>query len=341
MYLLRDAQKSDMKGLKSLAAELNSVNLPNDERALEEIVDRSVKSFSGKVREPLEREYLFVLEEPGRKRLLGTSMIIAQHGTHEAPHIYFDVSIREHYSSTIDRHFKHQVLSIGYNFEGPTEIGGLIVHPRDRRGEQKPGKQLSFVRFLFIAMHRSRFRDTVLAELLPPLLPNGKSLLWEACGKRFTGLTYQEADKISRQNKEFIQQLFPAGDIYASVFPPRVQKLVGQVGPETEGVKRMLEKVGFKYVDRIDPFDGGPHFEAKVRDISLVRNYRRTKVADEPLEGEDVEKLVAATKTRGRNRFRCVRTQARIDSDHVHLPTQARELLEVEAGDTVHLIPFE
>src|SRR5262249_32670784 len=153
------------------------------------------------------------------------------------------------------------------------------VDPRFR-GQNKPGKQLSFARFLFIAMHRRHFRDVILAELLPPLMPDGRSLLWEAVGRKFTGLSYTEADRMSRQNKEFIKELFPQTDIYATLFPTRVQKVIGQVGRETEGVRRMLEKIGFRYVERIDPFDGGPHFEAKTADVTLVRQLRRCKVAE-------------------------------------------------------------
>src|SRR5919206_2014102 len=340
MFLLRDAHRADLKALRTLAAELNSVNLPNDERALAEIIDRSARSFGGKIRDPLSRSYVFVLEDPRSGRVLGTSMVIAQHGTYDSPCTFFDVSEREHYSSTIDRHFRHRVLSIGYHFDGPTEIGGLVVHPEDRGGESKPGKQLAYVRFLYVAMHRDRFRDRILAELMPPLLPDGRSLFWESCGKRFTGLEYQEADKRSRENKEFIQQLFPPGDIYATLFPPRVQRLLGAVGPETLGVKHLLEKVGFRYVNRIDPFDGGPHYEAKVADLTLVRAYRRLRVADGAPGRSDEDKLVAVERPDGKVRFRAVRTPARIDGDDVLLPDDARDLLEVERGERVHVVPF-
>src|SRR4029077_14364094 len=100
-----------------------------------------------------------VLEDARHRSIIGTSMVIAQHGTLSAPHIYFQVTDAEHYSASIDRHFKHKVLSIGYNADGPTEIGGLVVAPPHRSGQEKPGKQLSYVRFLFIAMHRRLFRD--------------------------------------------------------------------------------------------------------------------------------------------------------------------------------------
>ncbi len=340
MMLLRDAQKSDLPGLKRLAAVLDTVNLPNDEAALARILDTSARSFAGKIREAFRREYLFVLEDP-KGRILGTSMILAQHGTREAPHVFFEVSQRESYSASLDRHFRHQVLSLAYNYEGPTEIGGLVVDPAFR-GLGKPGKQLSFVRFLFLAMHRERFRDVVLAELLPPLLADGRSLLWESIGRRFTGLDYHEADRLSRQNKEFIKELFPQSDLWATLLPPRAQQVIGRVGPETEGVRKILERIGFRYVERIDPFDGGPHFEAQTSAISLVRHHRKCRVLAEDFQGQAEEHLVGLdTSPGGRSRFRAVRTMARVDGETVALPLEARARLGVLPGRRVHLVPFE
>jgi len=342
MYLLRDVQRADLPRLKRLAAVLNTVNLPNDEATLEQLIDLSVRSFAGKIRDPFEREYLFVLENAKNQQVVGTSLVIAQHGTKEAPHTYYEVSEREHYSASLDRHFRHKVLSIAYNYSGPTEIGGLVVDPPHRSGPDKPGKQLSYARFLFLAMHRAHFRDRVLAELMPPLLQDGRSLLWEAVGKKFTGLTYMEADRLSRQNKEFIKELFPSSDIYVSLFPERTQKVVGEVGEQTRGVQRMLERIGFRYVERVDPFDGGPHFEARTQDVLLVRQFRSVKVAAQPLREDGADDvLVGVDRETSRNRFRAVRTLARLDDQEILLPQAARELLGVTTGARVGAIPFE
>jgi arginine N-succinyltransferase len=343
MLLLREARRGDLPSLAALAAQLDSVNLPDDPRALAGIIDRSSRSFAGAIRRPLDRSYVFVLEEPRTGRILGTSMLIAQHGTRESPCTFFDVSEREYYSSTLDRHFRHRVLSIGFHFDGPTEIGGLVVRPGDRGGALRPGKQLAFVRFLYIAMHRERFREKVLAELMPPLLPDGRSLFWESCGKRFTGLEYQDADKKSRANKEFIQQLFPPGDLYATLFPRRVQRLLGAVGPQTLGVKHLLERIGFRYVDRIDPFDGGPHYEAAVADVTLIRAYRRLRVSGRDLApgGQEPPLLVGVERPGGRARFRAVRCEARVAGEELVLPGEARALLGVRAGDRAHTVPFQ
>lgn len=233
------------------------------------------------------------------------------------------------------------MLSIGYNYDGPTEIGGLVVDPPHRSGPEKPGKQLSYVRFLFMAMHRPLFRERVLAELLPPLMEDGRSLLWESIGKKFTGLDYTEADKLSRRNKEFIKELFPQSDIYASLFSARAQKLIGEVGPNTRGVQRMLERIGFKYANHIDPFDGGPHYEANLSDVTLVRHFRTASVGKEPWDLEAQEMLIGVTRPTGPNRFRAVRTQVRFDDQLVYFPKAVREQLKVKPGERVSLIPFE
>lgn len=339
MYLLRDATPSDLPGLARLAAVLDTVNLPNDPKALESILDYSTRSFDQAIEDPFAREYLFVLEDLRSGELLGTSMVIAQHGTREAPHVFYEVSKRQTYSSTLDRHFEHTLLSLAYDYDGPTEIGGLVVAP-EARGKGKPGKQLSFVRFLFIGMHREWFRDQLIAELLPPLLPDGRSLLWEALGKKFTGLGYNEADRLSRMNKEFIKELFPQTDIWATLFPPQVQEVIGQVGEQTQGVKKMLERIGFEYAERIDPFDGGPHFEAETDEVTLIAELRRARLGPRPLEQGGEERLVGVVRDERGNHFRAMRTLAHLEDGTVALPAAVQDALGIGPGDEVGVIPF-
>jgi arginine N-succinyltransferase len=351
MFLIRDATRKDLEDLQELAAIFNTVNLPNNERELKQIVSRAEKSFSHKIEDPLGREYLFVLEDTEQDRVIGTSMIFAQHGTREAPHIYFDVLEDERYSPTIDRHFKHSVLRMGFDYDGPTEIGGLVLNPDYRGRPGKLGKQLSFVRFLFIAMHRAWFRDEIIAELLPPLGDDGRSALWEALGRRFTGLDYLEADLVSKHNKEFIKSLFPRGVIHASLLDDEARAVIGEVGPATRGVQRMLEGIGFKPVDRINPFDGGPHFEAETDELWPVTLAKRARVeigdardiAEAP--GESAEGLVAREpKPRSRQgRFRATWSDFRFRDDGgpvVEIPPAAADLLHAKDGDEVWALPF-
>jgi arginine N-succinyltransferase len=340
MLLLRDAQPGDQAGLRALARVLDTVNLPDQAPALRQILARSRASFSGSLRDPLRRQYVFVAED-ARGRVVGTSMVIAQHGTRASPCTFFQLTEREHCSTTLDRLFRHRVLSLGYHFDGPTEIGGLVVDPRRRGGGEQPGRQLSSVRFLYMAAFPHRFRETVLAELMPPLLPDGRSAFWEAFGRRFTGLDYPTADKLSRASKEFIQQLFPPFDVYASVLPPAVQRMLGTVGPQTRPAERLLSRIGFRFVDRIDPFDGGPHYEARLAEVTLVKAHAVAPLSPRPLVGAAPEALVARLPARGPHRFRAVRTPARVEAGRLLLPVAARRRLDAKDGERLHLVPFE
>ena len=279
-FRIRGALPQDHDQLVEVARHLNSVNLPDSSESIAEIIDHSLRSFNGQITDKRLSEYVFVLEDLEQARVVGTSMVIGQLGRRDAPYIYFDVRSEEKYSSTLDTHFHHTVLRIGYSYNGPTEIGGIVLLPEYRLVPERLGQFLSYVRFLFIAMHRDKFRDEVLAELLPPLQPDGTSLLWEALGRNFTGLSYMEADKLSKKNKEFIKALFPEGDVYASLLPQEAQRVIGEVGQQTKGVEKLLKRIGFRYCERIDPFDGGPHFLANVDDVTLVAASQRMRLVD-------------------------------------------------------------
>ena len=256
--------------LCELAQHLDTVNLPNDPAAVRRLLELSERSFAAEIQDPKKREYVFVLWDRALERAIGTSMVIGQLGRRGAPYIYLEVNREERYSATLDRHFVHQILTTRYSYDGPTEIGGLVMHPDCRRSPARLGSLISYVRFLFIAMHRANFRDQVLAELLPPFEPDGTSRLWEAYGRRFTGLSYQEADKLSKSNKEFVRSLFPES-IYAGLLSPEAQQVIGAVGPQTRGVEVMLRRIGFEYAHRVDPFDGGPHFMCETDQVNVIR----------------------------------------------------------------------
>ncbi len=351
-YLLREVEPEDLDGLFELSGHLNSVNLPHDRAQLQRLIETSRRSFTSRPVDPAEGQYMFVLVPADGSPVVGSSLIFSQHGTPSAPHIYFDVLEDEHYSSTLDRHFRHTTLRLGFAYYGPTEIGALVLDPSLRSSGL--GKPLSFVRFVFVAMYRSRFRDEVIAELMPPLEADGRSRLWEHLGRRFTGLDYQSADKLSQHNKEFIVSLFPA-EMTATLLPEDVRGLIGEVGPATRPVRRMLEEVGFRYSRRIDPFDGGPHFHADTDKVTVVRHTRAAVVDPSPLdeqidqavlferESRDgaVRALVAVGSSVGPTRFRA--TVAAVSARRepsVRLTRTTQKLLQVGPSDLVYTSPI-
>lgn len=338
MFRIRQSYREDVDQVLAVAEHLDTVNLPADRGHIEKILERSEKSFAGEV-PVVEREFLFVLEDLSKPRIIGTSMIYAQHGTRRAPHIFFRVEDDERYSVTLDKHFVHQTLRIGYNYDGPTEIGGLILLPEYRGNPESLGKTLSYVRFLFIRMHRAQFRDHVLSELLPPLEPDGTSKLWKALGRKFTGLSYFEADLLSKDNKEFIHALFPSEPIHTGLLPDDVRASIGQVGPATKGVESMLRRIGFEYAGQIDPFDGGPHFTARTDAIPLVANAAQVPIRSIDVADSGRPFAVMAVELAGqRPQFRAIGARViPMDDGTVGITDDARRRLGVEDGQKVWL----
>ena len=341
-YEIRAALPGDEEKLLDVARHLDSVNLPEDRETIHEIIDTSYRSFTGEIQNPRLRQYVFVLIDRAKDAIIGTSMVIAQLGRRGTPYIYFDVIDEEKYSATIDKHFHHTVLRIGYSYNGPTEIGGLVLVPEYRRAHERLGTMISYVRFLYLAARPDLFQEEILAELLPPLEPDGTSHLWEALGRRFTDMSYAEADFLSKKNKEFIKGLFPEGVIYATVLPPEAQSVIGKVGAQTRGVEKLLRRIGFRYAHRVDPFDGGPHFTARTDEISLIADTRRTK-ADRPMTpGPADKRALVAVELSEPPFLRATMTRIRDDGPRgVAVAEEVWELFKLHHSSPLIVLPIE
>jgi len=191
-------------------------------------------------------------------------------------------------------------------------------------------------------MKRRCFKNHVLSELMPPLTEDGESVLWEAVGRRFTNLSYPEADKLSRRNKEFVTSLFPKGDIYTSLLPGEVRDAIGKVGEATEPVKHMLERIGFRWKQHIDPFDGGPHYWADTDKITSVSSTRKAKVSrKDPQKSTKDDGTLALVSSFDREEFRSAQVMVEVSRGLVALSKRTQKLLNVEAGDAVYITPLE
>lgn len=341
-YEIRAAVPSDQGELLNLAGHLNSVNLPHEPGHIARLLEASEKSFLGQIENPRRRKYVFLIRDLALGEAVGTSMIVAQLGRRDAPYIYVDVSTEEKYSSSTDRHFQHQVLRIGFSYDGPTELGGLVVHPAHRRAEEKLGLLISYVRFSFIATHRELFKYELLAELMPPLEPDGTSHLWEAFGRRFTGMSYAEADLRSSEDKTFIRDLFPRGEVYASLLSQEAQGVIGKVGAQTRGVERMLRRIGFRYAARIDPFDGGPHFVANADEVSLIAQTRKLPFGGVLPAGHATAapRALVARESKQPPYFQAVACRPREQDGQLWLPQSYVDVLGPTVGEALSILPL-
>lgn len=339
-FLLREAGPEDTPHILQLARLLDSINLPTEEIDLHQLIARSQRSFRGGYGDYSEAVYVFVLEERTTQRIVGASMIIAKHGTPDAPHFYLEMATDQRYSKTLKKFFSHTYLTLRHSLDGPTEVGGLIVEPTYRQHPAKIGRQLSFVRFLYVAMYPERFEEEVLAEILPTMTATKESLFWECYGKRVTGLGFREADTLCLKDKEFIDALFPPVPIYICMLPVAVQEQIGKAGPDSQGAVRLLEKVGLRFLRHVDPFDGGPYYGAKVKDLLPVQQFRRYELATEAAYTADKacqDMLIGWESTAG---FRAASIQARAEGAQLYCRVSTLEAFNLQAGMTVAAIPL-
>ena len=280
MYLLRSVVEGDLEDLYKLSKLVTFINLPANKEVIQKKIKHSIDSFNRKSpsKDMSKDYYLFIIEDIETKEIIGASMIHAQHGTEDEPHFFLSVGQEHKFSNTINTGFIHGTLKLGLETNGHSEIGGLILNPEYRGNQFKLGKQISFVRFLFMGLNPHKFTKQIHSELMPPFDNDGNSPLWEAIGRRFLNMDYHEADLLSRDNKEFILSLYPSDTIYETLLPMEARNAIGKVGNDTKPVKKMLESIGFRYISEVDPFDGGPHYRCDLKDIKLIKEMQQYEI---------------------------------------------------------------
>lgn len=334
MFLLRSAEKRDLEGVYQAAKFLDSYNLAYDQRYVRSLLRISEASFAGDLPKE-EARYLFVLENTANREIAGCSLIIAKHGTRSSPHLYLDYFTEQRTSKTLERTVSHRCLKFGKETDGPTEVGGLVLKPAYRRHEQKLGLRLSWVRFLYMALHPGRFQRKILVEFLPPLKAGGGNPFWDSLGARFLGLSYHEADRLSIVNKEFILSLFPKEKIYCDLLPERALENLGRVGPRQLHACHVLQRIGFRTLNQVEPFDGGPYYGAPVERISVIRKARKANVVFGG-GGSQMILLLAEKKEKVRSAV----VQAKRRGEQLIVSRDRAQTLRISDGDRVIYVPF-
>src|SRR5688572_17480537 len=129
MFIARAIQNEDLEEIYQLSLLASFINLPSDRNILKRKIESSVRAFARPSPKLADNFYIFVLEDTKEKRIVGTSMIHAQHGTEHEPHYYLRVSQENKFSKSLNTGFIHGTLKLGHETNGPTEIGGLVIHP--------------------------------------------------------------------------------------------------------------------------------------------------------------------------------------------------------------------
>ncbi len=333
---MRPAKSADLAALMELAELLDSPNLPHDREFLRRRLERSERSFRAPGPPHAEREYQFVLVDDA-SRVVGTSAILSKHGTRDMPHLFLRVAQETRASSSTGVRVTHTTLQLGASYDGPTELGSLVLRSEARGRPGWPGKLLSWGRFAFIARHRACFEKKLLAEMRAAIDDHGRSAFWDAFGRRFTGMSYTEADHRSASDKSFVLDLFPATPFYASLLDESVAAELGHVHDEARPALRLLEQAGLHWIDELDPFDGGPFVAAQVsRVVPVQRTVLGHVAGDAP--AETAEPAILSTEHDGE--WNAVAVRAAREGDAIHIPEEGRKRLGLSIGDAVGWTPL-
>ncbi|MEM7729752.1 MAG: arginine N-succinyltransferase [Pseudomonadota bacterium] len=270
---IRPIKGKDLQAFAAFAemAGEGMTTIPRDETALIAKIERSERSFSGQARGK-DAEYFMVMEDRSDDRLIGCAAVYPEIGMEFG--FYSFRRLREHRrSKEFDIVAESDTLHLTNEFTGCTEVGSLILHP-DWRGTGA-GRMLAQSRYLLMAQFPDLFADTVIAEMRGSQGPEGGSPFWDAVGRRFFGLNFAEADRISAvHGNEFIADLMPRYPIYLPLLGQEIVDLVGVPHADSAPAMRMLLREGFVFDGFIDVFDAGPQVIARRANIATVRASR-------------------------------------------------------------------
>ncbi|MXP42826.1 arginine N-succinyltransferase [Altererythrobacter soli] len=330
-HVIRAATAGDMQALYEMAKLTGGgfTNLPPDRNALRGKLKRSAEAFTRESEERMDDLFVVVLENTETGEVRGTAQLFTHVGQSWPFYSYRLTTLTQH-SRELERTVRAEMLSLVTDLEGSSEVGGLFLHPSERAGGL--GLLLARSRYLFIASHRARFSDRILAELRGIIDERGGSPFWDAIGGKFFGMTFQEADEFNAiHGNQFIADLMPKHPVYIAMLPEEARKVIGLPHPSGRAAMRMLEHEGFSYEGYVDIFDGGPTMTGRTDAVASVRNAARKPVTDCDLANGE-KALIATGRLAG---FRCCCGIRAFTEGGVAIDPEAAQLLRVREGDEV------
>lgn len=292
-FALRAARTDDLEPIYEMAKLTGGgfTNLPPDRDALSAKLDRAAKAFARREDELGDDQFVLVLENTNTGEVRGTCQLFTQVGRQWPFYSYRLTTLTQH-SQELDRTVRAELLSLVTDLEGCTEVGGLFLHPGERAGGL--GLLLARSRYLFIAMHRRRFADRILAELRGIIDERGGSPFWDGVAGRFFGMSFQEADYFNAINgNQFIADLMPKHPVYIAMLGDDARSVIGLPHPSGRAAMKMLENEGFAYEGYVDIFDGGPTMTARTDQVKSVADAKLCRV--ERCDLEYGERAIIAT----------------------------------------------
>ena len=339
MLVIRPIKASDFDVLMQCAKESGHgfTSLPVDKDVIQARIDHSIKSFSLDVSSPGNESYLMVAEDTETGEIAGTTGIEAAVGL-DSPFYSYHVNKVVHHSRRLKVHNVVEVLSLGNNYTGLTEICTLFLRPQFRGGFS--GKLLSKSRFLMLAQFPEKFSDIIFAEMRGISDKKGDSPFWGWLKDHFFSIDFILADYLAGTGqKGFIADLMPKLPIYVNLLSDEARAVIGQVHEKTRPALRLLENEGFTYRGYIDIFDAGPTVECLRYNIDSIRRSFSAKVKIAPHTSAQ-DYLISNTHF---HHFRATACKVAVDQEanQAIVTQEVADALRVIEGDRVRLVAIE
>lgn len=335
MLVIRPIRDTDYPALFQIAQDsgIGFTSLPVNENLIRKKISAAQKAFDSQPESPGLQSYLFVLEDSETGEVVGTSGIEATVGLQDAFYHYHLGKV-VHASRELGVHNSVEILTFCNDYTGVSEICTLFLQEKARKG--LAGRLLSKFRFLFMAQHKQRFSNTVIAEMRGVSDEKGKSPFWEWLETNFFSVDFPTADYLTGiGNKVFIAELMPKYPIYVNLLSKQAQASIGKVHEKTLPALRLLEQEGFRCRGYVDIFDAGPTVEAELENIATVRQSGTAKIQISPALDTSTlnEYFIINTKIK---EFRaCIGRFKYVDDDTVVINQTLADALLLANGDSI------
>lgn len=335
MLIIRPAEERDLISLLDIAqlAGKGMTSLPVCSISMENKIRTSIESFN-RSQASADDYWLIVIEDTERNIIAGTAAIYGEVGAQQAFYAYRIMSMT-HHSHTLNKQVRSHLLHLSNDYSGTAEVASLFVRP-EYRGI---GRSLGMARFALMGQNLTRFPTHVIAEIRGWVDEQGISPVWEAIGKPFFDMSFEEADKLCGiGSNAFITELMPKHPIYTSLISQPAQQALGKPHTESLAAYRLLEQQGFEYDNMVDIFDGGPILRANIANIRAIQNQQQCQAqqCESPKIGNNL--LLSNGQFAS---FRAIMTNRLVEQQTLQLTGEEMAALNISQNDTLYVIDQE
>lgn len=346
MLIVRPATNDDMGGLVDLAAGSTAGvhTLGKSPAAVQRAIDHSMRSFASQCDIPGDESYLFVLEDAGNQRLIGSAAMAATAGS-SGTFFSFRNDVIQQVSRDLQISHSVHALTLCADLTSYSQLMSFFVR-RDHLASPAAAL-LSRARLLYAASLPQRFNQNFFVSLAGYTDQLGRSPFWEALGRKFFQMDFLEAERLveGARNRNLIVELMPHYPVYVPLLSGAAQAALGQVHTESEVPFDMLSAEGFAADDFIDIFDGGPILQANRYALRSFARGRQLSVALESARAQRsssehslAQDYLISMQRDDDFRAAMVRCAPPEPGGPLHLPSAILQALHLDVGDAVYCV---